>query len=119
MSCGSHPRKLPLDGSHLRLAVADLLLTLEVIEAPLPAVAPTVRDFTGSLHVEAVFRLALEHGVMVMDPALVALDVRRNILGTLIVGRDAVTFAELLCRVFGQRHGDEEFEDQGQAICTV
>ena len=26
----SHPRELPLDGGHLRLAVADLLLMLEV-----------------------------------------------------------------------------------------
>ena len=45
MPCGSHPRELPLDGSHLGLAVADLLLTLEVIEAPLPVQVTKVMPF--------------------------------------------------------------------------
>ena len=42
---GSHPRELPLDGRHLPFAVADLLLTLEVIEAPLPVQVTKVMPF--------------------------------------------------------------------------
>jgi hypothetical protein len=33
---GSHPRELPLDGRHLRFAVADFLLALAMLEAALP-----------------------------------------------------------------------------------
>jgi hypothetical protein len=33
---GSHPGDLPLDGGHLRLAVADLLLALDMLEAAMP-----------------------------------------------------------------------------------
>jgi hypothetical protein len=36
MPCGSQLRELPLDRGHLRFAIAALLLTLEVFEAPLP-----------------------------------------------------------------------------------
>jgi len=115
----SHPRELPLDGGHLRLAVADLLLMLEVIKAPLPVVALAVRDFTGALHVEVVFCLALEHGVMVLHPALVALDGCCHMLGALIVDCDAVALAELLGRIVGQRYGHGQFEDRGQGIGAV
>ena len=45
MCRASYPRELPLDGSHLGLAVADLLLTLEVIEAPLPVQVTKVMPF--------------------------------------------------------------------------
>ena len=104
MPCGSHPRELPLYRGHRRLAVADLLLTLEMFEAPLPVVALAVRDFTGAFHVEIVFGLALEHGVMALHPALVALDGRGHMLGALIAVRDAVTLAELFGCVVSQRY---------------
>lgn len=88
---GSDPRELPLDRGHPRLAVADILLALEVVEAPLPVLTLAVCDLTSLLHVEIVFRLALEHGVLVLHAAIVALDGRRDMLGTSIVGRNAET----------------------------
>ena len=119
MCRASHPRELPVDGRHLRLAVADLLLTLEVIEAPLPILALALRDFAGALHVEVVFRLALQHGVVVLYAALVAIDGRCHLLGTLIVDRDVVTLAELLRGIVGQRHCHGQFEDRGKGIDAV
>lgn len=71
----SHPRELPLDCSHLRLAFADLLLALEMVEVSLPVLPLAVYDLTSFLHDEAVFRLALCHGVAVLHAALVAFDV--------------------------------------------
>ena len=76
MPCGSQPRELPLDRGHLRFAIAALLLTLEVFEAPLPVLPLAVYDLTSFLHDEAVFRLALCHGVAVLHAALVAFDGR-------------------------------------------
>jgi hypothetical protein len=81
MSCGSHPRELPLDGSHLRLAVTDLLLTLEVIAAPPSVIALAVLDLTRTLNAEVVFCLALEHGIVVLHATFIPFDWGDHMLG--------------------------------------
>ena len=112
MPSSSHPRELPLDCSHLRLAFADLLLALEMVEVSLPVLPLAVYDLTSSLHEEVIFRLALDHGVAVLHAALLAFDGRCDMLCVFVVGRNAVTLAELLRRVFWHRHGHWKLEDQ-------
>lgn len=72
-----------------------------MLEAALPIRALPVRDIAGLLHVEVVFRFAFQHGVVVLHPALVALDGRCDMLGALVKRRDTVTPAKLLRRVVG------------------
>lgn len=111
---GSHPRELPLDGGHLRLTVADLLLALQVLEATLPILALAVRDLASLLHVEVVFRFAFHHGVVVLHSTLVALKGSCHMLCPLVMSCDAVTLAKLISRVVGQRHGHGQLEDRWQ-----
>ena len=68
MPCGSHPRELPLDGRHLRFAVVDLLLTLEVIEAPLPVQVTKAMLFLSIIAALARVPKAQNFGLKRRDP---------------------------------------------------
>ena len=83
-----------------------------MLEAALLVLALSIRDLGSLPNVEIVFCLALQHGVMVLHPALVTHNGSCHMLCTLLVSRNAVTLVELLDRVVGQCHGHEQLEDR-------